>query len=85
MTVLAVLTVTVPSFCLSYKIQYQEPTMTVLMGFSGFGGCGGFGRDGYPLKLNPPFSNILILTVRDLGLGSRLPSMRPKFPGPLNR
>ena len=47
MTVLAVLAVlenTLSSFCLLYKIQYQETTD----GFDGFGGFGGFGRDGYP-------------------------------------
>ena len=41
LTVLAVLESTLPSFCLSYKIQCRD-------GFGGFGGCGGFGRDGYP-------------------------------------
>ena len=48
MTVLAVLTVlesTLSSFCWSYKIQDKEATVT---GFDGFGGCGAFGRDGYP-------------------------------------
>ena len=30
LTVLAVLENTLPSFCLSYKLQYQETTMTVL-------------------------------------------------------
>ena len=55
MTVLAVLAVlenTLPCFCLSYKIQCQETTVTVFDGFGGFGGCGSFGRDGYP-PLNP--------------------------------
>ena len=33
------------SFCLSYKIQYQDDGFD---GFGGFGGHGGFGRDGYP-------------------------------------
>ena len=41
MIVLAVLKSTLPSFCLSYKIQCQD-------GFGGFGGCGGFRHDGYP-------------------------------------
>ena len=27
-------------------------------GFDGFRGCGGFGRDGYPLELNPPFRHL---------------------------
>ena len=53
MTVLAVLTVTLPSFCLSYKLQYQEDDRDGFDGFGGFGGCGGFGRDSDPC--DPPF------------------------------
>ena len=51
MTVLAVLTVlesTLPSFCVSYKIQYQEAAVTVLTVLAVSAGFGGFGRDGYP-------------------------------------
>ena len=54
MTILAVLTglvvleSTLPSFCLSCKIQYQETTRDGFDGFGGFGGRGGFGRGGYP-------------------------------------
>ena len=56
MTVLAVLTVlqsTLPSFRLSYKVQGQEPTVTVLTVLA-VSGCGGFGRDGYPLLNSIP-------------------------------
>ena len=51
MTVLAVLTAvavlesTLPSFCLSYKIQRNEATVA---GFDGFGGRGGFSHGGHP-------------------------------------
>ena len=48
MTVLAVLENTLPSFCLSYKIQHNEATVAVFDGFGGFGGHGGFSHDGYP-------------------------------------
>ena len=48
MTVLAVLTVwavlesTLPSFCLSYKIQHHKATVAVLTVLAVFGGHGGF-------------------------------------------
>ena len=56
LTVLAVLESTLSSFCLFYKIQYQETTVTV------FGGFGGSVVTATPLKLNPPF--FVILTNR---------------------
>ena len=55
MTVLAVLTVlvavlesTLPSCCLSDKIQHNEATVAVLTVLAVSAVCGGFGRDGYP-------------------------------------
>ena len=45
MTVSAVLESTLPSCRLSYKIQDTRGNHD---GFGGFGGCDGFGRDGYP-------------------------------------
>ena len=55
MPVLAVLTVlesTLPSFCLSYKIQYQETTVTVLAVLVVVAASV---VTATPLKLNPPF------------------------------
>ena len=54
LTVLAVLESTLPSFCLSYKIQHKEATVAVLavMAVSVIRLP--------PLKLNPTFSVILI-------------------------
>ena len=51
LTVLAVLESTLSFFCLSYKIQHNEAAvavLTVLAVKKNFGGCGCFGRDGYP-------------------------------------
>ena len=48
LTVLAVLESTLPSFCLSYKIQHNEATVAVLTIFGSFGGHAGFLHDGYP-------------------------------------
>ena len=31
-----------------HQMQCQETTVVVLTVLEGFGGCGGFGRDGYP-------------------------------------
>ena len=63
MTVLAVLTVlksTLPSFCLSYKIQCQETTVTVLTVLAVLAVVTVPVVTATPLKLNPPFSVILI-------------------------
>ena len=48
MTVLAVLESTLPSSCLSNKIQHSEATGAVLTVLGGFGGHDGFSHDGYP-------------------------------------
>ena len=63
MTVLAVLTVlesTLPSFCLSYKIQYQETTVTVLTVLAVLAVVAVAEVTATPLKLNPPFFVILM-------------------------
>ena len=52
MTVLAVLQNTLPSFCLSYKIQYQEATVTLLTVSAA---VAVLVMTATPLKLNPPF------------------------------
>ena len=52
LTVLAVLDYTLPSFCLSCKIQYQEGAMTVLA-VSAVVAVSVVTAT--PLKLNPPF------------------------------
>ena len=52
LTVLAVLESTLPSFCLSYKIQYQETTVTVLTVLAVVAVSV---VTATPLKLNPPF------------------------------
>ena len=54
LTVLAVLESTLPSFCLSYKIQCQETTVTVLA-VSAVVAVSVVTAT--PLKLNPPFSS----------------------------
>ena len=54
MTVLAALEGTLPSFCLSYKIQYQEAPVTVLAVVAVMV------VTATPLKTQPPFSVILI-------------------------
>ena len=56
LTVLAVLENTLPSFCLSYKIQHQEATVTVLTVLAVVAVSV---VTATPLKLNPPFSVIL--------------------------
>ena len=48
LTVLAVLESTLPSFCLSYKIQHNEGNRGGFDGFGGFGGHGVVSHDGYP-------------------------------------
>ena len=53
-TVLAVLECTLPSFCLSCKIQCRETTVTVLM-VSAVVAVSVVTAT--PLKLNPPFSS----------------------------
>ena len=58
MTVLAVLTVldsTLPSFCLSHKIQCQEATVTVLTVLAVSAVAAVSVVTATPLKLNPPF------------------------------
>ena len=50
LTVLAVLESTLPSFCLSYKIQHNEATLAGLDGFGGFGGHGLEPPKGHPSK-----------------------------------
>ena len=59
MTVLAVLKSTLPSFCLSYKIQCQETTVTVLTVSAISAVVAVPVVTATPLKLNPPFSVIL--------------------------
>ena len=53
--VLAVLESTLPSFCLSYKIQCQETTVTVLMVLGVSVVVVVSVVTATPLKLNPPF------------------------------
>ena len=55
LTVLAVLKSTVPSFCLSYKIQCQETTVTVLTILAVSAVVAVLVVTATPLKLNPPF------------------------------
>ena len=58
MTVLAVLAVlesTLRSFCLSYKIQYQEAAVTVLTVLAVSAVVALLVVTATPLKLNPPF------------------------------
>ena len=55
MMVLAVLENTLPSFCLSYKIQYQEATVTVLTVLAVSVVVAVSVVTATPLKLNPPF------------------------------
>ena len=64
MTVLAVLSVsgvlesTLPSFCLSYKIQCQETTLAVLTVLAVSAGMAvSVVTATPPLKINPPFSS----------------------------
>ena len=64
MTVLAVLAVlesTLPSFCLSYKIQRNEAAVAVLTVLAVSAVISVSVMTATPLKLNPPFSMILIL------------------------
>ena len=58
MTVLAVLTVlesTLPSFCLSYKIQHNEAAVAVLTVLAVSAAMAVSVMTATPLKLNPPF------------------------------
>ena len=55
LTVLAVLEGTLPSFCLSYKIQCQETTVTVLTVLAVSAVVAVSVVTATPLKLNPPF------------------------------
>ena len=55
MTVLAVLESALPSSCLSYKIQFQETTMTVLTVSAVSAVVAVSVVTATPLKLNPPF------------------------------
>ena len=63
MTVLAVLTVlvvlesTLPSFCLSYKIQHSEATVAVLTAWAVSAVVADSVVTATPLKPNPPFSS----------------------------
>ena len=58
-TVLAVLQSTLPSFRLSYKIQDQEATVTVLTALAVSAFMAVSVVTATPLKLNPPFPVIL--------------------------
>ena len=53
--VLAVLESTLPFFCLSYKMQYKEATVTVLMVLAVSAVMAVSVMTATPLKLNPPF------------------------------
>ena len=55
LTVLAVLESTLPSFCFSYKIQYQEAAVTVLTVLAVSAALAVSVVTATPLKLNPPF------------------------------
>ena len=55
LTFLAVLKSTLPSACLSYRIQYQETTGTVLTVFAVSAVVAVSVVTATPLKLNPPF------------------------------
>ena len=55
LTVLAVLESTLPSLCLSYKIQCQETIVTVLAVSAVSAVAGVSVVTATPLKLNPPF------------------------------
>ena len=57
MTVLAVLESTLCSFCLSYKIQYEEAAVTVLTVLAVSAVVAVSVVTATPLKLNPPFSS----------------------------
>ena len=60
LTVLAVLESTLPSVCLSYKIQQSEATMAVLTVLAVSAAMAVSVMTATPLKLNPPFSVTLI-------------------------
>ena len=55
MTALAVLESTLPSFCLSYKIQHREATVAVLTVSPVSAAMVVSVMTATPLKLNPPF------------------------------
>ena len=55
LTVLAVLESTLPSFCFSYKIQYEEAAVTVLTVLAVSAVVAVSVVTATPLKLNPPF------------------------------
>ena len=55
LTVLAVLEGTLPSFCLSYKIQKKEATVAVLTVLAVSAVMAVSVMTATPLKLNPPF------------------------------
>ena len=55
MTVLAVLQSTLPSFCFSHKIQYQEAALAVLTVLAVSAVMAVSVVTATPLKLNPPF------------------------------
>ena len=55
MTVVAVLENTLPSFCLSYKIQHNEATVAVLTVLAVSAAMAVSVMTATPLKLNPPF------------------------------
>ena len=64
LTVLAVLESTLPSFCFSYKMQYQEAAVTLLTVLTGLAVSAVTAVSvvtATPLKLNPPFAVILKL------------------------
>ena len=57
LTVLAVLESTLPSFCLSYKTQCQEATVTVMTVLAVSAVVAVSVVTATPLKLKPPFSS----------------------------
>ena len=57
LTVLALLEITLPSLCLSYKMQCQETTMTALTALAVSAVVAVSVVTATPLKLNPPFSS----------------------------
>ena len=57
LTVLAVLESTLPSFCLSYKMQHNEATVAVLTVLAVSAVVAVSVVTATPLKLNPPLSS----------------------------
>ena len=55
LTALAVLESALPTFCLSYKMQHNEPTVVVLTALAVKAVMTVLVMTATPLKLNPPF------------------------------